>query len=205
MRRIVLVIGLCALLTQLSLGQTFKTFNQSIYSDIKAYSVGDVITVLIVEIARASRESKVESSSSSGISAQGSVAGNLTDFLPAFGASTGLSNSHDGAEGTQQKEQLSGKVSAIIVEKTQNGMLKIKGERTVQVNGETNIMRLEGLIRQRDIRTDNTVYSYKIANANITYERGGLMNKFINQSTVHKWTTWLFGFGLLVIAVVGLA
>ena len=189
-------------------GQTFAASSRSLYADIKAYGIGDVVTVLIVETARASRESKVENSSKSDMSLEGSVSGDLgkfTKFLPMFGASSGMSNSHRGSEGTQQKEQLTGKLSAMITEITGNGTLKIKGERIIEVNGEKNLMRLEGMIRPRDIRADNTVYSYKIANANITYEKGGFMNKFIKPGILHKWTTWVIGLGLIGLAFVGAA
>jgi len=176
------------------------------YSDIKAYSVGDVVTVLVVEIARASRESSVESSSKSKMATDGAINGDLgkyTKFLPAFGLSSGLSNSHDGSEGTRQNEQLAGKISAMVTEITGNGMLKIKGERVVEVNGEKNLMKLEGLVRPRDIRTDNTVYSYKIADASITYKKDGIVNNIIKPGRFQRWVTWVVGVGLLGLAVVG--
>jgi flagellar L-ring protein precursor FlgH len=175
----------------------------SLYSDIKAHNVGDVVTILIVETANASRESRVERSSQSDVSASGSVTGNLTNFLPLFGASSSLSSSHDGSEGTQQKEQLTGKISASIVEKTENGLLRIQGERLLEVNGELNLMRLEGLVRPRDIRSDNTVYSYNIAEAKIVYKKGGLTNKLVKPGTVQRWSTWFFGAGLLALAILG--
>ncbi len=182
------------------------TAGRSLFADIKAHEVGDIVTVLIVETARATRESQVQSAASSDVSAQGSVTGDLGSligFLPSFGASSGLSNSHQGSEGTQQREMFTGKISAVIVETSPDGMLKIQGERTVEVNGEKNVMRLEGLVRPRDIRADNTVYSYNIANAAITYRKSGTVNRFVKPGTVHKWIAWLLGIGLVALAVVG--
>ena len=187
-------------------GQTFTTQSRSMYADVKAYHVGGVVTVLIVEIARASRESSVESSSRSNVATDGAVKGDLgkySKFLPTFGMSSGLSNSHDGSEGTSQKEQLAGKITAMVTEVTGNGLLKIKGERVVEVNGEKNLMELEGLVRPRDIGTDNTVYSYKIADANITYKKDGFVNDILKPGRIQKWVTWIIGFGLLGLAVVG--
>ena len=185
------------------IGQFCDDENRSIYSDIKAHNVGDVVTVLIVETANASRESKINSSSETDVTADGSVTGNLSKFLPIFGASSTLANSHDGSEGTQQKEKLTGKISARIVEKTKEGMLKIEGERTIEVNGETNLMKLVGLIRPRDIKSNNIVYSYNIADAKIIYKKGGFRNKIAKPGTFQRWGTWLVGIGLIILSVYG--
>ncbi|MCF7885849.1 MAG: flagellar basal body L-ring protein FlgH [Candidatus Marinimicrobia bacterium] len=177
--------------------------NQSLFSDIKAHDTGDVITVLIIEQANASRESSVESSSNSDFSTSGSASGNLTDFLPLFGASSEINNNYDGQEGTEQSEKLTGKISATIVEEPGDGLFKIKGERVLEVNGEQNLMQLEGLVRGRDIHTDNTVYSYNVANAKIVYRKDGIKNKFFKPGTFQKLITWSLGAGLIVIGVIG--
>lgn len=186
------------------MAQEFEFTSNSLYSDVKGHNVGDLITVLIVEDVNASRESKVNSSMESSTSAGGSVSGNLTDFLPLFGASSDLKNSHDGSEGTQQREKLTGKISVTIVEKLDNGMFRIEGKKIAEVNGEENLMEVEGLVRSRDIRSDNTVYSYNVANAKIIYRKAGIKNKIIKPGTIHKSITWLMGIGLIVIAVLGL-
>jgi flagellar L-ring protein precursor FlgH len=82
-------------------------------------------------------------------------------------------------------------------------MLKIKGSRFLDVNGETNIMKVEGLIRLRDINADNTVYSYNIADAKISYKKSGLVNKIAKPGSFQRWTTWLIGIGLMVLSVYG--
>ena len=140
-------------------------------ADIKGHGVGDVITVLIAEMSNASRESSAKLSTNSQIGADGSVTGNLSSFIPLFGMSTNLSESHDDDEGTSQTEMVTGKITATITEKNANGLLKIEGSRKVNVNGETNIMEISGFVRDRDITSQNTVYSYYIANADISYKK----------------------------------
>ena len=51
--------------------------SKSMFTDIKAHDIGDVITVLIAEISNASRESTASISASSGMGADGGVTGNL--------------------------------------------------------------------------------------------------------------------------------
>tara|TARA_Y100001947_G_C10325677_1_gene298370 strand:+ start:1082 stop:1717 length:636 start_codon:yes stop_codon:yes gene_type:complete len=185
------------------LGQMEDFSTTSIYSDIKAHRVGDLITVHIIESSNALRESKVNSSSATDMSMDGSVAGSLTDYLPLFGASSKISNTSDGSEGTEQKDQLTGRISATIIEENGNGMFYIEGKRILEVNGEMNTIKLDGFIRERDISTNNTVFSYNIANANIIYSKGGTLENIVNPNKVQKWLTWGVGLGLLGLAFVG--
>lgn len=185
------------------LGQIEDFSTTSIYSDIKAHRVGDLITVHIIESSNALRESKVNSSSATDMSMDGSVAGSLTDYLPLFGASSKISNTSDGSEGTEQKDQLTGRISATIIEENENGMFYIEGKRILEVNGEMNTIKLDGFIRERDISTNNTVFSYNIANANIIYSKGGTLENIVNPNRVQKWLTWGVGLGLLGLAFVG--
>ena len=171
---------LLVVMSSFLLGQMEDFSVTSIYSDIKAHNVGDLITVHIIESSNASRESKVRSSSSTDMSMDGSVAGTLTDYLPLFGAASKISNILDGSEGTEQKDQLTGRISVTIMEETENGMFFIKGKRILEVNGEMNTIQLEGYVRERDISTDNTLISYNIANAEIIYSKGGTLDNVVN-------------------------
>jgi len=204
MRRVFLLISIIGFSGHNLIGQFLYSDNQSIYSDIKAHKVGDIITVLIVEDANASNESKRSSSSKSDVGAQGAVEGNLSKFLPMFGASSALSSSHNGSEDARQKNKLTGKISATIIKNKDNGVLKIRGSRVLDVNGETNVMKVEGLIRIRDISADNTVYSYNVADAKISYIKSGLANKVAKPGSIQRLTTWLLGVGLVVISVYGM-
>ncbi len=178
----------------------------SLYSDHKARQTGDVITVLIVENANASQESKINSSTTTTSSVDGSVSGQFgsgTGFLPLFSASGNLGGRHDGIAKTSQQDQLLGKLSVTITEVTPGGLFRIHGKRTVEVNGEKNLMELDGTVRPRDIRSDNTVYSYKIADAQIRYKKSGLANKIMKPGTMKRWTTTVLALGLLGLAFAG--
>ena len=193
---------LLVVMSSFLLGQMEDFSVTSFYSDIKAHKVGDLITVHIIESSNASRESKVNSSSSTDMSMDGSVAGSLTDYLPLFGAASNISNILDGSEGTEQKDQLTGRISATIIEETENGMFFIKGKRILEVNGEMNTIKLEGYVRERDISTENTVFSYNIANAEIIYRKGGTLENVVNPRKVQNWLTWGMGLGLVGLAFI---
>ena len=163
-------------LVQMVLFAFNTVYAQSLYSDIKAHAFGDILSVIIIENANASRESSTKSKSNSNMKIDASASGNIASFLPIFGGGSSISSSYDGADGTEQKERLSGRISVRITEKTSGGMYKIEGERTLNVNGEENVMALRGFVRPKDISANNSVFSYNVADAQITYKKGGITN-----------------------------
>ena len=47
-------------------------------------------------------------------------------------------------------------------------------------------MEISGFVRDRDISAQNTVYSYYIAEADISYKKTGLVNKVSNATKIRK-------------------
>ncbi len=201
-RNIKILIMLSLFITILS-SQTFQGVSNSIYSDLKAHTVGDVITVLVVEQTKASQDSKVNHSSQSTMGAESSSSGNILPFFPLLGTKTNITTGHDGKEGTDLQEKLTGKLTAIITERTETGMLKIEGERILNVNGEKNLMKVTGLIRTKDIQTNNTIYSYNIANAEIIYKKNNITKKFLKPGSIQRLVTTGLGLALVGLAYIG--
>jgi len=175
---------------------------QSLFSDMKAAVVGDVLSVIIAESANAVQNSKSTSSSANDMNLNAAASGNVANFLPVFGGSSSIGSSYKGQDGTQQNDRLTGRISVKIIEVTGNGTFKVKGERKMGVNGTDNLMRLEGIVRARDITTENTVYSFNVADMKITYRDGGLTDGLLSKGTTGKVFTWLLG-GLMVAAATG--
>mgnify|MGYP002640401350 CR=1 FL=1 len=175
----------------------------SLYSDIKAHSIGEVITVLVVESASARQESNVNTRSNASVNADATLAGTFAEFLPVFGASSVTSTDIDNSNGSKQEDRLSGKITVSIIEETDAGLLRIEGERTVEVNGEENVMKLKGLVRPRDIRTDNTIYSYNIADAQIIYRQAGVVNAIASPATISKTIAVSLVLGLIGLSIAG--
>ena len=196
MKNIYSFIGLIVFLTQITFGQ----FGGSLYSDVKGYKVGDILSIIVVETADAARESKSSSSSNAGANAKASVSGDVTELVPSFGFNTNYEDSYKGSEGTEQRERLTGRISVKIVEKEESGIFKIEGDRTVEVNGEVNTMTLTGYVRPRDIMSNNTVYSYNIADANISYNDGNFVDKIAPQGTFSKIISGVLGLAVIAIA-----
>lgn len=156
----------------------------SLVSDHKARGVGDTLTILIVESASASKQASTDTKRSSSISAgvpnffgleRSRTVSGWADLANLLNAQT--ANSFGGSGSTSRKESLNATISAKVLSVLPNGNFRIEGRRNVSVNGEEQIIKVEGTVRPRDISTDNTVASTMIADARITYTGKGIVSE----------------------------
>ncbi len=176
----------------------------SLYADRKARGKGDMVTVLITETANASRQSQVQKSGDNTVDAAGKVEGNLLQFLPVFGLKSNIKTNSNSKEGTAQRDLLTGRISAVITQVTDNGLFKITGSKVINVNGERNLMTIKGTIRPRDIRWDNTIFSYNVADARIFYSEAGIRGKLAQRGSFERLANLIMGgAGLAIIGYVG--
>jgi len=166
-----------------SLWQEVKS--RDLFQDLRAYQVGDLVTVNIVETARASKKANTNSARKSsidaGISNMLGIESQLDKLAPSgFSNSsmfkTSMTNSFDGSGSTSRDESMTASITARVVRVMPNGNLYIKGTRQVKVNNETQFITLSGLIRREDISPDNTVLSSYIADASIDYTGSGTVS-----------------------------
>lgn len=159
----------------------------SLYRDVKANKVGDVITVILLESTSGSSTSDTKLSSNANGSAGGSITGNFLPFQPTFGSDAVVNYDSDQRNLASQRQLLEGFLSVQIKEVTPNGDLIVEGNRLTEVNGEVHEMMLTGVVRQNDVNSQNEVLSYRIANANISYQKkGGLRSKTQDRGLLKK-------------------
>jgi flagellar L-ring protein precursor FlgH len=150
----------------------------SLYRDVKANRVGDIITVILKESTSGSSTSDSKLSTSSDGSANGAISGNFLPFEPTFGSGVNVNYGSDQKNLSSQRQLLKGYISVQIVEVTDGGDLIVEGNRMTEVNGEVHEMSITGTVRQSDVDSQNQVLSYRIANANISYQKmGGIRKK----------------------------
>ncbi|APG27341.1 flagellar biosynthesis protein FlgH [Syntrophotalea acetylenivorans] len=156
----------------------------SLFGDIKARQIGDILTVAIFEQASASREATTEtgrsSSSEAGIS---KFLGFETDFSkinsaidPTSLIATNYDNDFKGSGSTSRKENLVATLSTRVVEVFPNGNLRIEGGKTVTVNHEEQIIVLTGIVRPNDISSQNVIDSKYVLDAKIAYTGKGVIS-----------------------------
>lgn len=151
---------------------------QSMYGDPKARQQGDVVTVILAEQTTAERSSSWEQSSSSdkGVSLNGAS----DDLSAAFGADASVNSDSEASNESVQSDMLQGRFTARVTEVGPNGHLTIAGERRLNLDGETHLMSVQGMVRPYDIRYDNTIMSYQIANAQIEYRDTGRKSRWFS-------------------------
>ena len=105
----------------------------SIFSDIKARKVGDVVTVEIIEISSARSQARTQTDNEHESSFSNQATGDF-DFLPLFNIGSSVSNEYDGEGKTSRQGSLRAKITATIIDKDEAGNYIIEGSRTVQGN-----------------------------------------------------------------------
>ncbi|TDJ00545.1 MAG: flagellar basal body L-ring protein FlgH [Caldithrix sp.] len=206
MKRItgIIVVFLFSFLAQNGFTQSFNKYkNSSLYTDIKAHGIGDIVTILIIESTTGSQQSNLNTSGKSSLKADGSLTGNLTSILPLIGASTSFATNLSNQAGTAQKDGLIGKLTAVVTEILPNGNLRLQGRRRLEVNGESYLLDVKGLVRPKDIASNNIVFSYNLANVEIAYKKDGLLRS--RPGMIARWSTWIMVMGLGAAAVFGIS
>jgi flagellar L-ring protein FlgH len=137
----------------------------SLFSDRKATRVGDVLQVMIVESAQANQTLNDQTSNQNDTS-MGPGLG-LLNFIPLVGYSGSISAKSSGT--TTRSGSFTSRMAVTITGVAPNGNLQIEGSREVRVHKDVQIIKLTGEVRPQDVGQDNSVRSYQIANAQISY------------------------------------
>jgi flagellar L-ring protein FlgH len=164
-----------------------RSFNNPLFEDIKAKRVGDIVTIVLDEQTDASKSASTSTDKTNALDIENpTVLGSPVSFgtkgdMPlagrdlTLGASVNSSKSFSGEGDSTQSNELSGSVTATVVEVLPNGYLRIQGEKMISINQGDEFIRITGIIRPMDIRTDNSVLSTQVANAKIAYGGKGVV------------------------------
>jgi flagellar L-ring protein precursor FlgH len=154
-------------------GGVFSADTISLTSDARAFRVGDVVTVLLQETTQASK--KAGTSFSKGSTASVTPITALGKVFPKTGIDISGDRSFTGDATSTQQNALSGAVTVIVQEVLPNGLLRVSGEKRLQLNQGEEFLRLKGYVRAADIDNDNQVSSLRVANARIAYSGQGTL------------------------------
>lgn len=164
-----------------------------LYGDRKALRIGDIITITIVENAKANNTADTDLSRTSSIDAGLSSFFGKEKFLKLFKLGTDLiqsssNDAHKGAGTTTREGQLTATMTAVVREVLPNGNLVIQGTRIVAVNHEEQYITITGVIRPDDVDRDNFILSSRVADASISIGGTGV----VADKQRSGWGTWVF-------------
>lgn len=190
LRSITLALTLVLLVS--AVGEVSSLFSPnptSMYSDYKAREVGDLVTVLIIEQARASQSANTATAKDSelGIGPGGGV---LADLIPLLRLSGGDDFSSNGS--TTRGGSITAKITTRVSEIHPNGTLGIEGRQKITINGEEQEIIINGIVRGRDIDADNTVLSSLVADSEIHFSGTGALGDKQDPGILTRLFNWLF-------------
>ena len=166
--------------------------NQSLFTDIKAHEVGDILTVLIYEQNRASQKVETKTEKTTKFSTKGGPGIGTLDFLPLFGVDGSSKGTHDGKGENIRNGSLRGRMSVTVVDVKPNGDLVVEGSRIIGISGDRETLTLTGVVRQKDVTPANTIDSYLIADAEIHYTGKGNATTGSRPGPLMRFLNWLF-------------
>ena len=187
-RIIILAVILPFMLTAQSMRQNAA---YSLFSDNKAAMPGDAVTIIVLESTHASNNAATSAGrkSEAGFGMSGAID---KTTLPNVDFDINSGNDFSGEGSTQTTGSIRTKISAVVDTVLANGNLRIRGSKKITINGEDQIVKISGVIRTSDIRTDNTVYSHNITDADISFEGSGLIDNAQKPGWLTKLFHWLF-------------
>lgn len=153
--------------------------------DRRGYQVGESLTVLVVESTQA------ESAAGTGAESQTDIGGSANTDSSTNEFSLGIQGDTDGSGQTSRRGQVRANVSVRIVEELPEGLLRVSGEQAVTINDERQRIRIDGLVRPDDISYENTVLSYRLAEAEIDIVGDGVVADAQKQNIVYRALKWL--------------
>lgn len=165
---------------------------RSLYSDVKANAIGDVISVIISESNSATNNSRTSTKKQDKASANGdATTGALQGLFPGMGGTLDISNQYTGQGGTLRNGSITSRMSVKVVDVMPNGNLVVEGTKTMEINQEMEVITLSGTIKSEDITSTNSVYSYQIANAKITYKGKGVSSQGERPGFLVRVLNWI--------------
>ncbi len=169
----------------------------SLFSDIKAHNIGDLVTIVVDESASSLNNAALQNSKkyNSGLTlhkmfglesriwraADVNPSGIYKGYsVPKSSDSNNLLDigSQSGFKGSAKNSRtnaLNAKIEARIVSVLPNNIFKIQGKKIVNSDGETHILIVSGLVRSSDIASDNSIGSEYIADEIVTYDGKGVV------------------------------
>lgn len=170
----------------------------SMFTDNKAYQIGDVVTVIVQE------ESVISTAVDHSLSKKSDSKAEVTtlefpgtQIFPADErpkAAFNASRTFDGKGSYRLSDSMETHLTAIVTEVLPNGNLVVEGSRMRQSVDEKVMIRLSGIVRPADVRSDNTVLSSSVAQAKIVFESAGPNHRSTQRGFLDRMVDFIWPF-----------
>jgi flagellar L-ring protein precursor FlgH len=164
----------------------------ALFENSTARRIGDTVTINLQESTAAQKSSSTTTSKSTNIDMPGPTLGGglvTIDGKQILGMGIENNREFDGSGDSQLSNKLQGNITVTVAKRLANGNLLVRGQKWIGINQGREFIRIQGVIRPVDILPDNSIPSYKVADASISYggqgaladaNRPGLLSRFFN-------------------------
>jgi len=157
----------------------------SFFRDSRAWKVGDIIKVVVEIKDNASLNNSTQQNRSGSDSLglpklfgkEKAVQANLSTVADLNNLVSTKSNRANSGSGTiSRKEDIKTEIAAVVTKVLPNGNLVVQGHQEVRVNYELREVKVAGIIRPKDIASDNSIKTNQMAEARISYGGRGVVS-----------------------------
>ncbi len=171
----------------------------TLFTDVRAFQVNDLVTVKIAEVATAKRNANTGLERDGNVKLGGDVAGILAEqsaglFDPQEILKGGASMNFDATGRTSRQDDVRFTVAATVTKVLPNGNLFIEGHRVVLVNDEEHHFYISGVARPQDIRRDNSITSTLLADAEVEFTGAGVISEGQQPGWLTRLLNWISPF-----------
>jgi flagellar L-ring protein precursor FlgH len=149
-----------------------------LFENSVARRVGDVLTITLAEKTQASKSATTATSKKTKADLPGpTLAGApvTANGIEILDAALDHSSTFEGSGDSAQSNQLSGSITVTVARRLPNGNLLVRGQKWMTLNQGREYVRIQGIVRPVDIAPDNSVPSYRVADAQIEYGSQGVL------------------------------
>lgn len=144
----------------------------TLFEDLRARRVGDILTVYLAEQTNAMKSSgtSIEKTNSNGV-INPLLAGRTRTIGHNSNLEFNMESSHEfnGESDSNQSNRLEGSIAVTVAQVLPGGNMIVQGEKWIRINQGNEYIRLRGIVRRADIGSDNSILSTQIADARISY------------------------------------
>ncbi len=162
-----------------------------LFDRVTARVPGDIVTVVLRENTNASTTSNTNATKDQKVDLRGpTLAGDTVknkEGVEVLKNKVDAGREFSGQATSAQSSSFSGYITVSVAEVLTNGNLVVRGQKITLLNQSEEFIRFSGIIRPQDIRPDNTVESFRVADVKVAYSGDGALNSANDMGPLAKF------------------
>ena len=151
-----------------------------------AHHVGDIVTIVLNEATAAQKSATTTTSKANAVTMPGTQL--INKNVSWLNTNINNTSKFDGEGASAESNSLTGYLTATVLKVLPNGNLFVAGEKQIGLNQGKEYVRVTGVIRPIDLAADDSITSFRVASARITYNGKGA----IADANAQSWLSRFF-------------